>query len=96
MNIAVINGDPSSCVPFTCIVQTAPEPSAIEDSGLTCASAFNNALGKNMPTTCLAVPGWGNTALTIEPFGALIFIGLRLPKLFGISGFKTDRTVKVV
>ena len=77
--MAVMNGLPSSCVPLTCIVHTAPEPSAMADSGLICARAFRRALGKNIPTTCRAVPGWGRTALTIDPSGATILIGLRLP-----------------
>ena len=96
VNIAVMNGLPSSSVPLTCIVHTAPEPSAIACSGSTWASAFSSALGRNIPTTWRAVPGWGDTALTIEPSGASTLIGARLPWLLGMSGLSTLRTVNVV
>ena len=49
-----------------------------------------------MPTTWRAVPGIGETALTMLPTGATTLIGARLPWLFGSSGFSTDRTVNVV
>jgi hypothetical protein len=51
VNIAVMNGRPSSSLPLTCIVQTAPDPSAIACAGRIWASAFSSALGRNMPTT---------------------------------------------
>jgi hypothetical protein len=79
VNIAVMNGLPSGWLPLTCIVQTAPEPSAIDWSGLIWASALSSAFGRNMPTTWRAVPGIGETALTIEPTGASTLIGARLP-----------------
>ena len=85
VNIAVMNGLPSSWLPFTCIVHTAPEPSAMAWSGLTWASAFRSALGRNIPTTWRAVPGCGSTALTMLPSGASTLIGARLPWLFGIT-----------
>ena len=78
------------------MVHTAPEPSAMACSGFTWASAFSSALGRNMPTTCRAVPGCGSTALTMLPSGASTLIGARLPWLFGISGLSTLRTANVV
>jgi hypothetical protein len=74
-----MNGLPSSYEPFTCIVHTAPDPSAIACSGAIWASALSSALGRNIPTTWRAVPGCGRTALTIEPSGASTLIGARLP-----------------
>ena len=91
-----MNGRPSSWLPETCMVHTAPEPSAIACSGLIWASALSSALGRNMPTTWRAVHGCGETALTIEPTGASTRIGARLPWLFGSSGLSTDRTANVV
>ena len=96
VNIAVMNGRPSSSWPLTCMVHTAPEPSAMAWSGLTWASALRSALGRNIPTTWRAVPGWGETALTMLPSGASTLMGARLPWLFGISGLSTLRTAKVV
>ena len=78
------------------MVHTAPDPSAIADSGAIWASAFSSAFGRNMPTTWRAVPGWGRTALTIDPTGASTLIGARLPWLFGMSGLSTLRTANVV
>ena len=91
-----MNGLPSSWLPLTCIVHTAPEPSAIAWSGRIWASALSSALGRNIPTTWRAVHGWGDTALTIDPSGPIISIGARLPWLLGMSGLRTDRTVNVV
>src|SRR3954469_20108391 len=96
VNIAVMNGRPSGWLPLTCIVHTAPEPSAIDWSGLICDSAFSSAFGRNMPTTWRAVHGCGETALTMEPTGASTLIGSRLPWLFGSSGLSTARIVNVV
>ncbi len=96
VNIAVMNGLPSGWLPLTCIVHTAPEPSAIDCSGFSWASALRRALGRNIPTTWRAVHGCGDTAWTIEPTGATTLIGARLPWLFGSSGLSTERTVNVV
>src|SRR3954454_15868929 len=96
VNIAVMKGRPSSWLPDTCIVHTAPLPSAIACSGLIWANAFSSALGRNIPTTCRAVQGCGDTALTMDPNGASTLIGARLPWLFGNSGFNTERTANVV
>ena len=94
--MAVMKGLPSSWWPLTCMVHTAPAPSAITASGFTWARALSRALGRNIPTTWRAVPGWGHTALRTDPSGAFTLIGARLPWLLGISGLSTDRTVKVV
>ena len=94
--MAVMNGRPSSWLPLTCIVQTAPEPSAMAWSGFTWARALSRALGRNIPTTWRAVPGWGDTALTMLPSGASTLMGARLPWLLGISGLSTLRTANVV
>ena len=77
--MAVVNGLSSAWLPLTCIVHTAPEPSAIAASGRTCARALSRAFGRNIPTTWRAVQGWGDTAFTIEPSGAATDMGARLP-----------------
>ena len=94
--MAVMKGLPSGWEPLTCMVHTAPDPSAMAWVGLSGARAFSRALGRNMPTTWRAVQGCGDTAFTIDPSGAARRIGARLPWLLGISGFNIDLTVKVV
>jgi hypothetical protein len=49
-----------------------------------------------MPTTWRAFTGAGYLQLTMQPSGAVILIGARLPKLFGSSGLRQERIANVL
>src|ERR1700730_2929571 len=94
--MAVMNGLPSSWCPLTGIVHTAAEPSAMTASGSTADMARSSGIGRDMPTTCLAVHGDGVTAFTILPSAASTLIGASDPALLGTSGLIRLRSVNVV
>ena len=72
--------------PENCVIHRLEDPSAITWSGIACARAPWTTAGSHWPTICRPATGAGGWQLRIDPTGAVMVTGRKLPSLFGTSG----------